>query len=99
MMMSQASAISHPPPSAKPLTAAMIGLVRSNAGETALAHLWALAAMLGGPFEIIAGGKRTLPRSGQDRDPHLPVAGKVVPHLVHLEVTRWMQCVHDLGAV
>src|SRR4029077_12119593 len=51
---------------------------RGDAGEAALAHLRALAAMLGGPFEIVAGGKRALARAGQDRDPHLPVACEVV---------------------
>src|SRR5579864_316224 len=72
---------------------------RGDAGEAALAHLRTFAAMLGGPFEIIAGGKRALARTGQDRDPHLAVGREVVPHLVHLQVTRRLQCVHDLGAV
>ena len=63
MMMSQASAVSNPPPMATPLTAAINGLSRSKRlqmpGETARAVRPALAAGL--HLQVVAGGERPAP--------------------------------------
>src|ERR1700756_2634035 len=84
MMRSQASAISKPPPMATPLTAAMIGLSQSKRVVSPAKPPLAPPALPAGalPFQIVAGAKRLVAGSGDDRDPLLGVGREIVKHLV-----------------
>ena len=97
----QASAISQPPPMAKPLTAAMTGLgmlaPAGQPGEPVLRHPHGLTGC--GVDQVVAGGEGLLARSGQDRDPQVVVGEVGVEDVVELVVRHRVQAVPGLGAV
>src|SRR5258706_1805672 len=49
------------------------------------------------PFQVVAGTKRLVAGAGDDRDPLLGIGGKIVEHLVQLEMRVGMQRVVNLG--
>ena len=99
--MSHDSAVSNPPPMAKPFTAAMIGFSRSNRDESPAKPCLAsafVAAHRGG-LQIVARAKRLVASPGQYRNPQVRIGGKVVPALSHLNMHIHMHRVVDIGPV
>ena len=106
MMMSQASAISKPPPMATPLTAAITGLSRSwrlVSPPKPLGGLCGrspvLALQLGVILEVVAGAERLVAGAGDDGDPQVGVGGELVEGIRQLLVRHRVQRVVDLGTI
>ena len=106
MMMSEASAISKPPPIATPLTAAITGFSRSKrlarppkplAGCTG--RLPVLLLDLGVVLEVVAGAERLVAGAGDDGDPQLGIGVELVERLDQLLVRHRMARVVDLRPV
>ena len=106
MMMSQASAISKPPPMATPFTAAITGLSRSKrlasppkplGGWTG--RLPVLLLDLGVVLEVVAGAERLVAGAGDDGDPQLGIGLELVEGLGQFLVRHGMAGVVDLRPV
>ena len=105
-MMSQASAISKPPPMATPLTAAITGLSRSwrlvsppkplGGLDRPLAGL---GLQLGVILEVVAGAERLVAGAGDDGDPELGIGGELVEGVRQLLVRHRVAGVVDLGPI
>ena len=101
MMMSQASAVSNPPPIAQPFTAAISGLSRLKR--------WVMPAKPFGPvrpaascrlhLQVVAGGERALAGAGDDAHPQVVARGELVPHGGEFVVRIGVQRVQHLGPV
>jgi hypothetical protein len=68
---------------------------RGEAGKAALVP----AALASGslPFQVVAGAERLVAGAGDDRDPLFGVGGKIVEHLVELEMRVDMQRIVHFG--
>ena len=100
-MMSQASAVSNPPPIATPLTAAISGLSRSKRCDSPAKPVLGLGPRRPGGLhlEIVAGRKGALAGAGDDPDPQIRIGGELVPDRVEFPMRLAVQRVHDLRPV
>ena len=99
--MSQAATISVPPPSARPLTAAMTGFIRSKRWLMPAKPVGGMIVgiALGARFEIAADAEGAVARAGQHGDAQLRLGRERVERRRHLAVRQRVQRVERGRAI